>query len=31
MATLLRPDPDRIDLTRAPDPVLSNRPIDGSR
>ena len=31
MATLLRPEPARIDLTRAPDPALPDRLIDGSR
>lgn len=31
MATLLRPAPQRIDVTPQPMPRLSNRPIDGSR
>jgi phenylpropionate dioxygenase-like ring-hydroxylating dioxygenase large terminal subunit len=31
MATLLEPAAQRIDMTRQPDPVLSSRPIDGSR
>jgi phenylpropionate dioxygenase-like ring-hydroxylating dioxygenase large terminal subunit len=31
MATLLKPAPQRIDVTPQPMPALSNRPIDGSR